>query len=78
MTSARMPHSLQLNAARVQSGPAREKESAARTALEERAGRTLSDLEWDRARARLLEFAALLRAWHRKGTSSECELGKAA
>ena len=57
-----------LHPRRGQAGPASEKEQAARAALEERAGCPLSDLEWDRARARLLEFVSILRAWQRKET----------
>jgi hypothetical protein len=38
-------------------------ESAARGALEAVASRAFSDLEWERARAMLLEFVAILREW---------------
>jgi len=47
-------------------------------AIEARVGRPLSDREWDRDRARLLEFVSILRAWHQEGTTSEAELRKAA
>jgi hypothetical protein len=60
------------------SGQASAKEDAARAALEECAGRPLNDLEWERARARLLDFVSILRAWQRKGTTSVTELPKAA
>src|ERR1017187_6368197 len=46
--------------------------------IEARVGRPLSDREWDRDRARLLEFVSILRAWHQEGTTSEAELRKAA
>ena len=38
-------------------------ESAARAAIESRAGRELSDAEWRRMRTKLLEFIRILRAW---------------
>jgi hypothetical protein len=38
-------------------------EAAARTALERRAGRKLSDAESRRMRTKLLEFISILRAW---------------
>ena len=44
-------------------------EVAARAALDLRAGRPLTDAEWAAARARLLEFAGILRDWQRKGAS---------
>ena len=69
---------LSLDAARLRSSPAAEKESAARVALEACAGRTLSDLEWDRARSRLMDFVSTLRDWHRKNTTIASELPKAA
>lgn len=59
------------------SSPASETDSCGRAALEALASRTLSDLEWDRARARLLEFVSILRAWHQEITTSEPELLKA-
>jgi hypothetical protein len=61
-----------------QTGADHEKERAARAALEACAGRPFSDLEWSRTRARLLEFAAILRTWCREMTTSESELRKAA
>jgi hypothetical protein len=42
------------------------------------AGRTLSDLEWDRMRARLLEFVSILRGWSTENTAGESALPKAA
>ena len=63
---------------RWQSDPAREKQSAARVVLEACAGRTLSDLEWDRAGARLLDFVSILRDWHRKNATIGFALPKAA
>jgi|GEM_PF-5941931 len=41
-------------------------EAAARTAFELRADRKLTDAEWAVVRARLLEFAGILRVWDRK------------
>jgi len=41
-------------------------ESAARGALEGVAPRAFSDLEWERVRAKLLEFVAILREWDRQ------------
>ena len=78
MTSENAPHTLTMDAARRQSGPAPEKESCARAALEAVAGQTLSDLEWERVRARLFEFVSILRAWHQEVTTSESELLRAA
>ena len=69
---------LKADAERWQSSPASEKERAARSALEARTGRTFSDLEWARARARMLDFVSILRAWHREGTTTASELPKAA
>jgi hypothetical protein len=54
------------------------KEKAARTALASRVGRDLTDLEWGRARARMLEFVMILRAWERRTVASEAEVEKAA
>jgi hypothetical protein len=45
-------------------------ESAARAALDSRAGRALTDADWAVAKDRLLDFFAILRAWGRK-TKSE-------
>jgi hypothetical protein len=45
-------------------------ESAARAALEQRAGRTLIDAEWVRARAKFMEFVGILRGWDRNTTAS--------
>ena len=54
MSSEKTPHILNLDAARRQCGPASEKEVAARAAIEARAGRPLSDLEWSCARSKRL------------------------
>jgi hypothetical protein len=78
MTSEKTSHPLNLVPARWQSGPAPAKEAAARAAIEARVGRPLSDREWVRDRARLLEFVSILRAWHQEGTITESELRKAA
>ena len=45
-------------------------EAAARTAIELHTGRALTDAQWAAARARLLEFAGILRDWDRKTTAS--------
>jgi hypothetical protein len=45
-------------------------EAAARTAIELRAGRALTDAQWAAARTRLIEFAGTLRDWDRKTTAS--------
>ncbi len=78
MTSEKTLPTLNLEPARWQSGPAGEKESAARAAIEARAGRTFSNPEWERARARLLDFVSALRAWRQEAPTSESELRKAA
>ena len=44
-------------------GPPRAAEIAARAALDSRAGRSLTDAEWERSRPRLLEFMKILRDW---------------
>lgn len=46
-------------------------EDAARTAIELRGGRTLTDAEWAAMRARLLEFVSILRMWDRKTTLAD-------
>jgi hypothetical protein len=43
-------------------------EVAARAALELRVGHSLTDAEWATARARLVEFVSILRAWDRPKT----------
>jgi hypothetical protein len=78
MTSEKTANAFNHRAAGWQSGPVAENQSAARAALESRAGRTFSDMEWDGARARMLEFAVILRAWHLRVTIGESELRKAA
>jgi hypothetical protein len=45
-------------------------ETKARAAFDLRANRTLTDAEWATMRARLLEFAGILRAWGRTTTAS--------
>ena len=40
-----------------------ERETAARMAVDARAGRVLTDAEWAKAKARLVEFVAILRSW---------------
>lgn len=39
------------------------RENAARAAIEIRAGHALTEVEWTRVRARLIEFVAILRSW---------------
>ena len=43
-------------------------EVAARAALELRVGHSLTDADWADARARLVEFVSILRAWDRAKT----------
>lgn len=78
MTPYQTSHTLKLDSALRQSGPTSEEENSARAALEELAGRRLSDQEWDRSRARLLQFVSMLREWHQGSMTSESELVKAA
>ena len=40
---------------------------AARAVLDVRLGRALTDTEWDRAKARLIDFVALVRCWEQPG-----------
>lgn len=54
------------------------RESVARTALELRVGRRLTDLEWATTRARLLEFATILRDWEQKADGVKANLEKVA
>ena len=44
-------------------------ESAARAAIDSHVGRALTDVERERARARLLEFARILRDWDRNAVA---------
>ena len=44
--------------------------NAARGALEAVASRAFTDLEWERARVRLLEFVAILLEWDRQTDTS--------
>jgi hypothetical protein len=53
-------------------------ETVARTSIESQIGRTLDDLEWMRARARLVEFARILRDWGRRANMAESQLQKVA
>ena len=48
-------------------------EAAARTVIELQARRALTDAQWAAARARLLEFAGILRVWDREMTT--CKRG---
>ena len=45
-------------------------ESAARGALEAVASRAFTDIEWERARIRVLEFVAILLEWDRQTDTS--------
>jgi hypothetical protein len=49
-------------------------ESAARAAIEMRAGRRLAEREWARARLRLLEFVTIIRGWEQKTKTRDSEL----
>jgi hypothetical protein len=44
---------------------------SARAAIELRAGRNLTNVEWARASARLLEFVSILRAWKQQAKAPE-------
>jgi hypothetical protein len=55
------------------SNRASEPERRARVAFEEYAGRPLSDMEWEQARARLVELVSLLRIWYLGFTSGESD-----
>ena len=46
-------------------------DAAARLALESIAHRALTDADWERARARLLKFALLLRDWDRQADKTK-------
>jgi hypothetical protein len=60
----------------IQSVPsARASESAARAALDSACGNNISDAEWGRSRARLLEFVGILRGWNQKTTNAGPGLG---
>lgn len=60
-----------LSAQRHPQGPEQDLlERTARTAIERRAERMLTDMEWIAMRARLLEFAAVLRDWVRNESRS--------
>jgi hypothetical protein len=48
---------------------------AARATLDLRFGHAISDEEWERARARLLEFATILRSWDLPVETDESEVG---
>jgi hypothetical protein len=53
-------------------------ETVARASLESQIGRTFDDLEWVRARTRLLEFARILRDWGQRPNMVESRLRKVA
>ena len=53
-------------------------EKVARASIESRTDRSLTDLEWAQARARLLEFVTILRAWEQKARTRESEFDKVA
>ena len=46
----------------------RQLEATARTAIEQRVERKLTELEWAAMRAKLMEFAAILRGWEQATT----------
>ena len=47
----------------------RQLEATARTAIEQRVERKLTEAEWMAMRAKLVEFAAILRGWEQATTS---------
>ena len=53
-------------------------ETVARATIESQIGRTVDDLEWVRARTRLLEFAKILRDWGQRANITESQLRKVA
>ena len=56
-----------------------ELEKLAREAVDLRAGRALTDTEWEHARIRLMEFATILRSWQdAQNTNSAVFMPKAA
>lgn len=61
-----MAHTLDPDPGPRQPSPDPQKEIAARAAIEARFGRTLSDADWDRARAGLMEFLSILRCWRQE------------
>ena len=65
-------------AADLTSRSASEKESAARAAIQMCMARPVGDLEWERARSNLLEYATILRGWQQRNTANASELPKAA
>jgi len=67
MTSRRNVTASNRDAVNRRPGRVSEKESAARAALQACIGCTLSDLDWDSARERLIEFATILRVWQLGG-----------
>ena len=69
---------LPISYARRLSGRATEKEKTARATVEAMVGGALPDPDWDRFRARLLEFVSILQGWHRDFPMSGSELLKAA
>ena len=48
-------------------------EDSARGALALQAGKGLTDVEWERARTRLSEFFAILRAWEGRAKAKQSE-----
>jgi hypothetical protein len=66
------------NAPRDAFSQASEPERSARVALEERVGHPLSEMEWEQARARLVELVSLLRVWYLGFTSRESKSDEAA
>lgn len=50
-------------------------ENAARDALDLHLGHAITDAEWARTRAKLLEFVSILRSWDRPAETDESEGG---
>lgn len=78
MSSENSLHAPSRQELRRQSSPVSDKERAALTALEGCFGRALGSVEWDRARARLVEFVSILRKWEQEIPADEGEVRKAA
>jgi hypothetical protein len=70
-----MPLRLLTVATRSDQGPG-PLENAARAELQLRAGRAFGDEEWQRVRANLLEFVAILRDWDCQSKTKELRAGK--
>jgi hypothetical protein len=53
-------------------------EDAARDAVAQQAGKQFTDEEWQRARVRVVEFASIVRSWHRQDKVMQSEADRVA